>query len=68
MSGMWKMLETSGGLLVSPPDYHAHRQLVPHWLDRDGVSYKEMDKARIKCEQWIDEYYEYLNVPFPKTI
>lgn len=55
MSGFWRMLETSKDCVVSHPFYHADRQNEPHWLDREGVSWKVLDAARSKCENWIEE-------------
>ncbi|XP_015833339.1 uncharacterized protein LOC107397509 [Tribolium castaneum] len=40
---------------ITPPAYNAFNQTEPHWLERESVSWEKLEKATLKCEEWLEQ-------------
>lgn len=53
-SSMWRMLETSRNLTISPSGFDAQKQKESHWMNTPGVPLDEIDESNVKCKEWLD--------------
>lgn len=43
---------------VTPPNFNCFRQEKPHWLETPKVPWKILNTSIVKCQNWLEEYYE----------